>query len=242
MINVYKSHARRWQNAVRQYALDVWRNRVNDKVQARFDRQADLFSREFRYALEQRYEKKGIKVYRGTIDGKVNEWLARQRGLQETLKVMATERKDKLVADEIERIESDETIDIQERVNKVYALKKDENVYKVFSFAEHFDDKASQIGDDEVFELGREINNAVISQNTDRYFWRVQQDTKVRKTHLMLADKCFLFSDPPTTIDRYGNKHTGNPGTAYGCRCWADLAPAREKVLRHYIVRESKAA
>lgn len=238
MINVYKSFARRWQNAVRLYALDVWRGRDSEKSRSRYDKQAQLFSRDYRNALDRRYREKGINVFRGTIDGKVNDWLEQQAAVQENIRVIAAEKKAKLVADEIKRIESDETAKLQDTVNRLYALKKDENVYKVFSFAEHFEGAADRIGDDEAYGLGRDINQAVIEENSDRYFWRVQLDTRVRKIHLRLADKCFLFSDPPTTIDKYGNTHTGNPGTDFGCRCYADVAPLRTKALRGYIVRE----
>lgn len=238
MYNVYKSYSKRWRNCTRQYALDVWRNRADEKTDMRFRKQADLFSREYRNSLEQHYKRIGLNVYRGTISGKVDEWKNRQLAIQETIKSMATDRKSQLVADEIKRIESDETIDLQESINKVYALKKDENVYKVFSFAEHFEGAADRIGDDEAFALGRDINEAAIKESSDRYFWRVQQDNRVRKTHLMLADKCFLWSDPPTTIDRYGRSFTGNPGMDYGCRCWAEPAPVRTKAKLNYVVKE----
>jgi uncharacterized protein with gpF-like domain len=238
MINVYKKYSHRWENTVKQYALDVWRGRDNEKTRERFSDQADLFSRSFRAALEKRYQAKGINVYRGTIDGKVNDWLEKQRAVQETIRTMAADRQNSLVEKEIERIQRSKGADIQKSINKLYALKKDENVYKVFSFADNFESAAGRIGDDEAFELGRDINEAVLQQNTDRYFWRVQNDSKVRKTHQKLKDLCFLFSDPPTTIDKYGNRHTGNAGTDHGCRCWADPAPRSQTPKRNYVVKE----
>jgi uncharacterized protein with gpF-like domain len=57
---------------------------------------------------------------------------------------------------------------------------------------------------------------------------------------MQLEGKCFLFSDPPTTVTKYGKKHIGNCGTDFGCRCWAEIAPEREEVLKNYIVHEKK--
>jgi hypothetical protein len=238
MINVYKSYAQRWRRAVRMFTLDVWKNRDDEKSRNRYEDQAELFAKEFRSSLEKHYKSKGIQVYRGTIDGKVADWLERQYAMEDTLADLAKKRKDDLVADEIKKLKEDEERDVQESLDRIYALKDDEKVYKVFSFAQNFEGTADRHGDDEAYGLGREINESVLKDNSDRYFWRKQRDARVRKTHEMLADFCFLFDDPPTTIDKYGNTHTGNAGTDWGCRCWGDLAPPREKAKRNFIVRE----
>jgi uncharacterized protein with gpF-like domain len=47
-----------------------------------------------------------------------------------------------------------------------------------------------------------------------------------------------MFADPPTTVTTAGRRHTGNPGTEWGCRCYAEIAPEREKALQNYIVYE----
>ena len=80
--------------------------------------------------------------------------------------------------------------------------------------------------------------NRIIKHFSDRYFWRDQKGKRVRNTHRQLADKCFMFKYPPTTVDKYNNRHTGNPGTDWGCKCFAEIAPDREKVLQNYTVYE----
>jgi uncharacterized protein with gpF-like domain len=131
-----------------------------------------------------------------------------------------------------------DTKDAQKVIDKIYGAKENEEVYKVFSFKDNFEAFSKQQGDEAAFELGTGMNEKIIKEYTDRYFWKTQKDKRVRNTHMQLENKCFLFSDPPTTIDKYGNKHTGNPGTDYGCRCWAESAPEREKPLRKHVVRE----
>ena len=237
MINIFEKFAPRWRNSVARYARYVWTGRVTQKVEETYDKQASIFSREYRYAMEKHYAEKGMKVYRGTLDGYVNEWLKKQDALKDTLKIVATEKQDNLIKKALEELK--DTKDAQKIIDKIYGAKLNEEVYKVFSFKDNFEKFARQQGDEEAYNLGTGMNEGIIKQFSDRYFWRTQKDRKVRPTHEMLQGKCFLFADPPTTIDKYGNKHTGNPGTDYGCRCWAERAPEKEKVLRGYIVRES---
>jgi uncharacterized protein with gpF-like domain len=170
------------------------------------------------------------------LDGWVYEWLKKQNALKETLKVISEDKQTKLVQDEMERLRK--TNDPQAMIDRLYDAKENETVYRVFSFGDNFKDKAEQIGDENAYELGTGINERIIQHFSDRYFWRDQRDRRVRNTHLQLSGKVFLFADPPTTIDRYGKKHTGNPGTDWGCRCWAEIAPEKEKARRNYTVIE----
>lgn len=238
MLNIFEKHAQKWRNAVARYARAVWTGSVTEHTEWIYDKQAAVFSREYRYAMEKHYADKGMRVYRGTLDGYVNEWLKKQQALKDTLKLVATEKQDNLIQKALEELKG--TKDAQKVIDKIYGAKENEEVYKVFSFRDNFEKFARQQGDENAYNLGTGMNEGIIKQFSDRYFWKTQKDRKVRPTHEMLQGKCFLFADPPTTIDKYGNRHTGNPGTDYGCRCWAERAPEREKPLRGYVVKESQ--
>jgi uncharacterized protein with gpF-like domain len=228
-----------WRKAVAKYARLVWTDRLTPETDKEYDTKASYFAREYRYALERHYSEKGMNVYRGTLDGWIKEWQRKQQALKDTLKTIAEDKQGKLVSDALAQLESQEDQkNAQKIIDKLYGAKKNETVYKVFSFKENFEKLAEQKGDDSAYELGTGINEGIIQHFSDRYFWRTQRDKRVRNTHKQLADKCFLFFDPPTTVDKYGNKHTGNPGTDWSCRCFAEIAPEREKVLRNYIVYE----
>lgn len=236
MINIFEKYAPRWRNAVTRFARSIWYNTDDDKAEIIYDAQALRFSREYRYELEKYYRNRGMNIYRGTIDGWVKEWLNRQEAMKQNLRVIAADKQNKLVADELERLKT--TKDPQAMIDRLFEAKENETVYKVFSFKDNFKDLAGQQGDESAYELGTGINERIIKQYSDRYFWRTQKDRRVRNTHEQLLGKCFLFADPPTTIDKYGRRHTGNPGSDFGCRCWAEPAPEREKVLRGYVVRD----
>lgn len=240
MIDIFENIAPRWKNATREYALALWNKKDITEAKKAFNKKALLFSRSYRLELERYYAGKGMKIFRGTLDGKVNEWLVQQYALRDTLPIAIAQRQDQLVQKEIERYRNDESYQAQQMLNKIYDAKENENVYKVFSFKDHFKSKSEQIGDDNAYDLGTKINEGIITQFSDRYYWRTQKDKRVRSTHRKLANKCFLFADPPTEVLLSGKRHTGNPGTAYGCRCWAEIAPARAKVLRHHVVYEEK--
>ncbi len=215
MNNIFERFAPRWRRAVARYARAIWYGEDDQEADDRYADQAGYFSREYRYALENYYRKKDMKLYRGTLDGIVYEWLKKQEALKQTLKVIAQEKQNKLVEKEIERLK--DTKDAQAMIDKLYGAKENETVYKVFSFKDNLEDLAKQKGDENAFELGSGINERIIQHFSDRYFWRDQKDRRVRNTHIQLSGKVFLFADPPTTIDRYGKKHTGNPGTDWGC-------------------------
>ena len=55
------------------------------------------------------------------------------------------------------------------------------------------------------------------------YVWRTQEDDKVRPEHAANDGRAFAKDAPPPT---------GNPGDAFGCRCWAEpVNPASINVL-----------
>jgi uncharacterized protein with gpF-like domain len=240
MIDIFKLYAPYWKRIVAEYAKAVWENSVTQKLDQKYDSRARIFAKEYRYALEKHYAEKDIRVFRGTLDGWVAEWEQKQQALKDTLKVIAQDKQNKLVEQEIEKLRySDDT---QAVIDRLYDARENETVYKVFSFKDNFQGLARQKAGDNAYDLGTGINERIIQSYSDRYFWKTQKDVRVRETHQELQSKCFLFSDPPTTIDRYGRRHTGNPGTDYGCRCWAEPAPESEKPLRNYVVRARKAA
>lgn len=244
MTDIFKKLAPRWRRVVRDYALTIWKKKNTPKTLEKYNTQAGLFALKYKRELELYYDRKDIQVYRGTIEGKVNDWITRQNATVDTLRVIAMAKKEKLIGDEFAKLSSAQNPDVQKMLNKIYAVKKGENVYRAFSFGENFEARAEQIGEENAFELGRDINEAVLSEDNDRYLWRNQDDGRVRYTHddapKGFGGLVFLFSDPPTEISIYGAVHTGNPGTAWGCRCFADTAPTRAKAKRHYVVHEKK--
>jgi hypothetical protein len=238
MNNLFEQFAPRWRSAVRDYARAIWNDEDSDDARTKFNSRASLFSRRYRYALETHYAAKGMRVYRGTLDGKVKEWLNVQYALRDSMDEMIKDRQNVIVQREIERLQKQESYTAQEALNKIYEARENENVYKVFSFGEHYQDRAEQIGDENAYNLGTELNEGIIREFSDRYIWNTQRDRSVRKTHRKLRKKCFLFDDPPTTVTKSGKRHTGNPGTDWGCRCWAGMPTKPVKPLRHYEVRE----
>jgi len=179
-----------------------------------------------------------MRVYRGTLDGKVKEWLTVQYALRDTMKETVKDRQNEIVQKEIARLQKEKSYTAQEALNKIYEAREGENVYKVFSFGDHYKDRAEQIGDDNAYALGTVLNEGIIKEFSDRYIWATQRDKRVRKTHRKLQGKCFLFDDPPTEILKSGKTHTGNPGTAWGCRCWAEIPTKPVKPLRKHEVKE----
>ena len=234
--DIFEKHAVMWRNAVSRYARRIWLDDVDDETEQEYNDKAVLFSREYRHSLENYYRKKGMNVYKGTLDGWTHEWLKKQIALKDTLKTISTDKQNKLVQDAIEKIK--DKADAQKELNRLYDAKKGESVYKVFSFADNFKAAAEQQGDEAAYDLGTGINERIIQNYSTKYFWKTQKDRRVRDTHKQLEGLCFNFADPPTTVDKYGHRFTGNPGTAYGCRCMAVIAPEREKYLARYVVYE----
>jgi hypothetical protein len=238
MIDIFEKLAPQWKRAIKEYAQAVWNDEDDDEARETYDSRARLFARRYRHALEAHYASKGMRVYRGTLDGKVKEWLNVQGALRDSMKTMVSDRQSELVRKEIARLQKEDSYTAQEALNKVYAARDSENVYKVFSFNDYYKDKSEQIGDDNAYNLGTEINEGIIHQFSDRYIWTTQRDKRVRQTHRKLSNKCFLFDDPPTTVTKSGKEHTGNPGTERGCRCYAAIPTKPTKPLRGYIVHE----
>ena len=237
MINIFEKHAPEYRRIVRKYALDVWHGRAGKK---NFLRKVELFKRKYHADLIKHYQDKGIKIYRGTIDAKANQWQVDQLALAESIKVIAAAKKNKLIAQQFDELRKTKPADVQKMLNKIYltsdAIASGESVYKVFSFKENFEARAMQLGEESAFDLGSEINHAVLIESGDRYEWNTQQDKRVRDTHKKLNGKVFLYSDHPTTIDKYGKRHTGPPGTDYGCRCFESQARKKGKVWKNYVV------
>lgn len=237
MINVFKKHAPAYKRIVRKYALDVWRNRGNRKV---FLEKAERYKRKYERDLVEYYHKQEIKIHPETIKAKAHQWLVDQRSLTESVEVVAQAKKDNLTAELFDKLRKQKSSDVQKMLDKIYLKQKDvgrgAEVYKVFSFSENLEARAEQIGEQAAFDLGADINHAVIEDIGDRYQWNTQEDSRVRKTHKMLNKKTFLYSDPPTTVDKYGNTHTGHPGTDYGCRCFEE--PSTSKPRLSYTAKE----
>lgn len=238
MIDVFEKYAPQWRRAVKEFARAVWNDEDSIDARAEYDSRARLFSKRYRHALEQHYASKGMRVYRGTLDGKVKEWLSVQYALRDSIPEMVKDRQSEIVQKEIARLQKEKSYTAQEALNKIYAAREGENVYKVFSFNDHYEGKSEQIGDDNAYAFGTSINEGIIKEFSDRYIWTTQRDKRVRYTHRKLQEKCFLFDDPPTTVTKSGKEHKGNPGTDWGCRCYAAIPAKPVKPLRGYIVHE----
>jgi hypothetical protein len=238
VIDVFEKYAPQWRRAVKEFARAVWNDEDSIDARAEYDSRARLFSKRYRYALERYYTDKGMRVYRGTLDGKVKEWLSVQYALRDSIPEMVKDRQSEIVQKEIARLQKEKSYTAQEALNKIFDARKGENVYKVFSFNDHYKDKSEQIGDDNAYAFGTSINEGIIKEFSDRYIWDTQRDKRVRYTHRKLQEKCFLFDDPPTTVTKSGKEHKGNPGTDWGCRCYARIPNKPVKPLRGYIVYE----
>lgn len=57
------------------------------------------------------------------------------------------------------------------------------------------------------------VGQTAEEHTTTHYIWRTQEDGKVRQEHAANDGKIFEWDNPPPT---------GNPGDAFGCRCWAE--------------------
>lgn len=240
MINVFKKHAPAYKRLVRKYALDIWKDRATKTVKDEFFQKVERYKRSYERDLIEHYHKAGIKIYPGTIRAKANQWYEDQGALVESIEVIAKAKKDELTTELFDKLRTEKSADVQKTLSKVYLTQADlsrgAEVYKVFSFSENLEARAMQLGEQQAFDLGAEINHDVMTEIGDRYQWNTQEDSRVRKTHRKLDKKTFLYSNPPTTIDKYGNKHTGHCSTAFGCRCWE--SPSNKKPLLNYVVRE----
>jgi hypothetical protein len=239
MNNVFEKMAPSYKRLVRRYALDIWRDRLSKKDEEEFLGKANNFKKRYERELVKYYRDKEIRIFPGTIREKANAWLVDQVNLLDSIKVIASAKKEKLTSELFEDLKKDQSGDVQKMLNKIYLTKSEigrgEEVYKVFSFSDNLSARAEQLGEESAFDLGSDINHSVIMAVGDTYDWNTQEDRQVRLTHRKLNKKTFSYSDPPTTIDKYGNRHTGHCGTDYGCRCYE--TPGTKKPLKKYVVK-----
>lgn len=152
--------------------------------------------------------------------------------LSDKIQEIAEEKKDRL-SEELESLRTRKIDEVQKLLKQIE--KPEGRVSPVVSFSHNFEDKAIQMGEDAAFDLATEINHSVVHGMSDIYKWTSQRDNRVRETHKKLNGKLFSYKSPPTTIDKYGNEHTGNPGTDWGCRCYE--IPAQGRPLINYTAR-----
>lgn len=241
MISVFEKFAPKYKKVVRKFALTCWKwgsqSAETRKAELELYSKADTFRMRYERALKEYYREKDVRIWPGTIRAKGQEWLREQKALATTVRVVADAKKNKLAAEEFEKLRKESPGDVQRLLNKIYLSpdeqKRGDKVFGVFSFQDEMAKRAEQIGEESAFDLGAKINDAVVDDLGDNYTWQSQEDSRVRKTHRILNGKTFSRFHPPTTIDEYGNKHTGHPGSDYGCRCYREHA--RGKPLIDFV-------
>lgn len=245
MDDVFERYAPKYQKLVREYARLVWTERRTKELDQQFLKQAERFSLKYRQALIRRYKREGIKIYPATIEAKTEQWLDDQKALVSTIQTITDNKKEKIKEklliglDSMNPMRRDKA---QLAIDNLYLTPEQQgkqNVYKVYSFGKHMFRRADQLGEQESFNLGSDVNNAVVQENSNLYLWISQRDGDVRETHRMLnkVSGPFSWDDHPTTIDKYNNRHQGPPGSDWGCRCFAQVYRGRKKPLRNYIVK-----
>ena len=238
MINVFEKLAPRYQRIVKSYARMTWLDKGSQELDVRFMAHASKFSLEYQRELTRWYKRIGVKIYPGTIHTRAAQWLEDQEALQQTIKAIALSKKEVIKDDLISQLSKSPSIKTQRLIDNLYLTPKQretQQVYKVFSFKDNFLRRANQLGEQAAFDLGSDINNAVISEVSTTYAWQSQEDSLVRKTHRKLNGKIFSFDSDPTTISRYGHVHTGPPGTDFGCRCYAVMKKGKPRL--NFVVK-----
>lgn len=240
MIKVYQKFSKTYKRMLAEYARKKWRG---DKASfSDYEDKVRHFANRYKRELQKYYKEKDIKIYPGTIEEKTEQWFADQKNIFESVDALSQLRKEKLTAAMFERWKKSRDADVQKILNKVFLDRSDiargAQVYKVYDFSDALGDSVERIADNAAFDLARDTNTQILSDLDDRFMWQTQEDARVRPTHRRLNKKVFLFSDPPTTVDRYGHTHTGLPGTDYNCRCYALPAPSGKKPLKNYVARE----
>lgn len=218
---------------IRKFALDVWYGRKN---KTQFIDSVFRFRKRYEDELVKHYRKLKYPFRPGQIRDQADEWLKDQIALTDKIQEIAAEKKDNL-AEEFEKLRSEKRIEVAGLLTDArrLVLKPEGRVSPVISFSRNLEDKAIQMGEDAAFDLGTEINHAIVHGMGDVYRWTSQEDDRVRKTHRILNGKLFTYKSPPTTIDEYKHTHTGNPGSDWGCRCWE--TPAQGKPLLNYTAK-----
>lgn len=230
MIDIFERLAPAYGKIVRKLAIDTWYNRADV---GNFFHKADFFRRKYERELSEHFKNVGYRYSPRRLKDLSRRWLADQMLIPRKLETISQLKKGKLIDDF-----SDLTEETRAEVMRLYqgAQRPEGKVSPVVSFAENLEARAIQLGEDAAFELGRDMNSDTVRTNSNTYDWNTQEDRQVRPTHRILAGKTFDYNDPPTTIDRYGRKHTGNCGTDWGCRCWE--TPGTGKPLHGFIARE----
>lgn len=230
MIDVFERLAPAYSRIVRKFAIDVWYDR--EDVNA-FLQRAEFFRRRYAHELTDFFKKQKYAFNPKRIRELSSLWLADQVTTSRKIRTIADLKKGRLSEElaEMDELKKAEVLSLLDGAGQ-----PEGKIVPVVSFSRNLAARAEQIGEDEAFSLGREINHDVVSVMSDVYFWRSQKDRRVRYTHRKLADKRFSYNSPPTTVDRYGHRHTGNPGTDWGCRCFEE--PGTGRPLLNYIVVE----
>jgi len=240
MIDVFKKHEKPYQRIVRRFAIDIWKNRATKETYHDFFMRAFSFRNRYERDLIQYYREKNIKIFPGTIRAKADQWYKDQQNLVETVQAITHIKKENIKAELFDEYVKTKSPKVQKLLNDLYLNKSEKeagvSVLRVYSFSDNLLKKAEQLGSQSAYDLGSDINESVLSENYEAYDWNTQEDSRVRRTHRKLNKKTFLYSDPPTTIDKYGREHTGHTGTDWGCRCFA--TPPTGKPKLNYVVRE----
>ncbi len=227
MINIFKHLSPAYSRILREFAIKVWYGRGDTRE---FYESAARYKKRYENELMAFYRKKGWPFRPEEIRTLADAWLADQLTVADRVNSVAAEKKDGLLV-ELDKLVEEKRGEVRDLLSGV--KKPEGRVVSVVAFSNNFEAKAIQMGDDAAFDLATEINDHVVKGMTDRYDWNTQEDSAVRVTHRMLNKKTFSYDNPPTTIDQYGRRHTGNCGTDWGCRCFA--TPSYRKPLLNYV-------
>lgn len=229
MIDIFERLAPSYGRVVRKLALDTWYDRANVND---FLHKADYFRRRYERELVLYFREQGYRFNLQRIKTLSNRWFADQVTTSRKLVTLTDLKKGKLT-EKLEDLDQETRADV---LRLLQGGRVEGRVAPVVSFAENLEARAIQIGEDSAFEFGRDLNHAAVSDTSDTYDWTSQEDRDVRPTHRILNRKTFSYLNPPTTVDKYGHRHTGNPGTDWGCRCFEK--PSNRKPLMNFIAKE----
>jgi hypothetical protein len=229
LIDIFKRLAPSYANIVRRLGIDVWYDRADFDT---FIDAAERFKRRYERELAEHYRKMNYPFRLSEIRDLADEWLADQVTIFGKVQEVADEKKNDL-QNKLNESKDAKREEVSQLIQE--ARRHEGGIARVVSFSDNLEKRSEQIGEDQAFELATKINHHVVEKLSGVYLWKTQEDNRVRKTHRKLANKIFAYDDPPTTIDKYGHTHTGNPGTDWGCRCWEEAA--KGKPLRGYIAR-----
>lgn len=229
MIDVFERLAPTYGRILRKFAIDVWYDRQDV---GEFLGKAEYFRRRYVNDLKRYFEKLGVKFSPKRLEELSNNWLIDQATTSRKIVTLSDLKKGKIAAD-LSDLDEEKKKEVQDLLKGDLQPGK---VAPVVAFSDNLQARAVQIGEEAAFTLGRELNHDTVKQNSDVYEWITQGDSRVRRTHQRLANRLFSYNSPPTTIDKYGHRHTGNPGTDWGCRCYE--VPANGKPLLNFVVKE----